>query len=848
MANTPDPELLFDQLLEQVLEQQRRGQPIDIGPLVARCPEHAAALQSLLEDSTFLEPFFECTSPRANAQRPPVVGSNSEEASTLDDRGDGEFPAFRDFRILQELGCGSQGVVYKALQTGTERMVALKVIRQGLFASIRERLRFDNEIRVAAQLTHPNIVAIYGSGTERGRHFFSMQYIEGEPLDLYLSTRTLSLAEIVQLFLRICDAVAYAHQQGIIHRDLKPANILICATGQPHVLDFGLAKRLDAPENTAITQVGNFAGTWCYASPEQVRGDSVRADVRSDVYALGVLLYEAVTDAFPYPIGGTSSESVSHQILNVEPLRPTLIRRDVGDELEAIILRTLQKDPDRRYQSAGALREDLRRLLAGEPIEAKRDSALYLLRKKIRVYRRWVAAAIVVVGMLLAFSVTITFLYSAAQSARATSEARAEFSRRGFGFLLRQTAELSQLRNALALVSDREPDHPAVQRLARPFMAVPTTVIESLFESIPGPLAETKDRRNPRELDLLRSWLTDQGDTIEQLTQRVIENRLSFETETAGSTWLLAHHPLNWYPAQQLCRILTLSAVAQAAFNETQAAASSLTAARSVALDLADGTTLMHRDAALNCRRETYASVLAILETSWKDEEQIKQWATWLSQDPPLPTLRDTVATEAIKAFQIVEGAIRETRADGPGHLELAILDQLTEGLFSQLGLFADSDIEALESVTPTQMLAALDRFVLEIENKCHSQAWDGQEPQSSNQIDSPAFRLLNPLLPSFEAEFRYQNEVAGWRDAANTACDLCLARLTNGHWPRSLSEIGDLTSTRTNRPKDGSVVAYKLTFDVPQLELQRITRPEVPSPQPANDTSSDIVVFCPNR
>jgi len=339
MSSHSDPEL--DRILEELLADQRRGQTLELDALTARYPQYADELKGFLADAAFLSPLFaeaRCAF-GAGVSRGgtivPVIEPHESASSVL--------PGLNGFRILEELGSGSQGVVYKALQLGTRRTVALKVIRDGLFASIKERLRFENEIRVAAQLKHPNVVAVYGSGSERGHEYFFMEYADGEPLDLYLSTHTLTIPQTVQLFLPICDAVGCAHLHGIIHRDLKPANVLVDQEGQPHVLDFGLAKRVDEAERAGITQAGSFAGTWYYASPEQVRPQDRGADVRSDVYALGVMLYEAVTDAFPYPIAGAGTDMITSQILSVDPIRPSLIRRDVGDELETIILQALQK-------------------------------------------------------------------------------------------------------------------------------------------------------------------------------------------------------------------------------------------------------------------------------------------------------------------------------------------------------------------------------------------------------------------------------------------------------------------------------------------------------------------------
>lgn len=324
------------------------------------------------------------------------------------------------YEIEEELHRGGQGVVYRAEQLSTKRIVALKVLLEGPYATDTAKRRFEREVELAASLNHPNIVTILDSGKSFGRFYFAMEYVEGLRLDRYLAQMRPPLLETVQLFTRVCDAVNYAHQRGVIHRDLKPSNILIDAAGQPHILDFGLAKestRTDGDETVQMLSLtGQLVGTVAYMSPEQARGEQ-DVDVRSDVYSLGVVFYEAALGQAPYVVNGPLGE-VLQNIARREPTDPLLLRgksrfgRQIGDEISTILLKSLEKDRARRYQTAGELSRDLKHFIAGEPIEAKRASRLYMLRKTLSRYRIEAAAAGTILLTIIASIAMLAFSYN----------------------------------------------------------------------------------------------------------------------------------------------------------------------------------------------------------------------------------------------------------------------------------------------------------------------------------------------------------------------------------------------------------------------------------------------------
>jgi len=327
-------------------------------------------------------------------------------------------PTIDGYDDLEELHRGGQGIVYAATQRSTRQRVAIKVLREGIYASASERRRFEREIEVIATMRHPNIVRVYDSGVSRdGRLYCVMEYIEGSPLDDFVrraakahgGTGGRDANDTLRLLAKICDAVNYAHQRGVLHRDLKPSNIRIDESGEPHVLDFGLAKPLlaeggEASIGSELSVAGQFMGSLPWASPEQVRGEPL--DIRSDVYSLGVVSYELLVRRFPYSVS-ENIRDVSNAILETEPARPD---GALGSDIDTILLKCLAKPAAQRYQTVGDLGRDIRHYLAGEPIEARRDSTLYTIRKTLRRHRLAAGAALAVLAtVVLGLVISLVF-------------------------------------------------------------------------------------------------------------------------------------------------------------------------------------------------------------------------------------------------------------------------------------------------------------------------------------------------------------------------------------------------------------------------------------------------------
>ncbi len=348
------------------------------------------------------------------------------------------------YRIMERIGAGGMGTVYLAEQDHPRRHVALKMIRPGVMSRSLLR-RFQQEADLLGRLQHPGIAQIYEAGaidTQAGRQpYFAMEYVDGVELRRYAEQHDLGTRERLELVARVCDAVYHAHQKGIIHRDLKPDNILVvdeptlssvgqrgrfAMLGQPKVLDFGVARATDSDiqMTTLQTNVGQLIGTVPYMSPEQVAGDTRQLDARSDIYALGVILYELLGGRLPFDLRHKSIPEAARVIREDEPTHLGSIRPVFRGDIETIVGKALEKDPGRRYQSAAELAVDIHRYLANEPITARPPSTFYQLRKFAKRNKGLVA------GLALTFVVLVAGIISsltlATRALRGETAARRE--------------------------------------------------------------------------------------------------------------------------------------------------------------------------------------------------------------------------------------------------------------------------------------------------------------------------------------------------------------------------------------------------------------------------------------
>jgi len=384
----------------------------------------------------------------------PVPGSGADPDSTDLPTLAPDHPALDDnpllpasignYAIVGKLGEGGMGVVYEARQQSPRREVALKVVRGGHLVTELSVKLFQREAETLGRLKHPGIGAIYESGrTAEGQHFFAMELVDAQTLSLHVARRDgaagggargreLSRDEVryrLTLFRQICEAVNYAHQRGVIHRDLKPSNILITEDGQPKILDFGLARITDTDTEalSVVTEVGSIKGTLPYMSPEQTRGNPDEIDVRTDVYSLGVILYELLSGRLPYDTAKSAIFEAIRVITETDPApfrNVAAVGKLAGGDLETIVRKALEKEPDQRYANAAALSDDVERYLTDQPIQAVPPTTMYQVRKFVRRNRWGVGVAAAAVLVLAAFAVTSTV--QARRVARARDAAEAE--------------------------------------------------------------------------------------------------------------------------------------------------------------------------------------------------------------------------------------------------------------------------------------------------------------------------------------------------------------------------------------------------------------------------------------
>ena len=299
-----------------------------------------------------------------------------------------------DYELLEEIGRGGQGVVFRARQKSLNRIIALKVIRLGQWASKVHLKRFRLEAEAAARLEHPGIVPIHEVGERDGSCYFSMKFVEGGQLDEVARREPMPPRHAAELIAKVGRTVHYAHERGILHRDIKPGNILLDAKGEPHLTDFGLARLVES--HSSVTQTLDVLGTPSYMAPEQAAGNNAAVTSSTDVYGLGAVLYQLLTGQPPFA-GGATYETIK-LLLDTEPRQPRLLNPKIDPDLSTICLKCLEKDPKRRYPSALALAEDLERWLKHEPILAQHTGIFARGKKWVRRNR----SIAVMAAMLLA--------------------------------------------------------------------------------------------------------------------------------------------------------------------------------------------------------------------------------------------------------------------------------------------------------------------------------------------------------------------------------------------------------------------------------------------------------------
>ena len=387
----------IDEAIHQCIVALENDDESMIQELISGCPQWKGELEEFLTNWGGMEQVAE------------QIGSGRE--TVIENESGNQIG---DYELIEQIGSGGMGVIYKAHQLSLDRMVALKMIHRNQ----TDRERFQVEAEAIAALTHSNIVQVYEIGEHQGRLFFSMQLIEGSNLKEYRKNNKVSPSDAATITKSVALAVHYAHQRGILHRDLKPANVLMDAEGQPHITDFGLAKQMG--RDNELTVSGAIIGTPAYMAPEQAAGQAKNLTVATDVYGLGAILYALITGQAPFT--GESSLEIIRKVVDQPPSSPRIHNNEVGRDLETICLKCLEKAPELRYASAAELADDLQLFLSGQPVNARPVPQLE------RVWRWCVrnpivsALTIAVVLLLISTSITAIFLAMSERNARIMSE------------------------------------------------------------------------------------------------------------------------------------------------------------------------------------------------------------------------------------------------------------------------------------------------------------------------------------------------------------------------------------------------------------------------------------------
>ena len=378
MVNPTDSQFLddpeFQALLVACLESLQRGETIDRDALAQQYPEFAFKVEQFLEDRQLLQQVavgFGDVEPShfAFLGNERTVGSSDD----LDEFAVGDTIGYiGEYEILEMIARGGMGIVFKARQQKLRRIVALKMILAGRLADDSDVKRFRREAQAAGRLKHPNIVSVHEIGEHEGRHYFTMDFIDGHSLAEEIREEPLPPRQAAEIVLAAAKAVQYAHEQGTVHRDLKPANLLLAADGAPLITDFGLAKILDSVDEQSraeLTASGQILGTPSYMSPEQALGKVGSVGKSADIYALGAILYACLTGRAPF-VADTPVDTL-FQVMRNEPVSPRSLNSKVPKDLETICLKCLEKDPHKRYVTAEFLADDLQRYLQGRSILAR---------------------------------------------------------------------------------------------------------------------------------------------------------------------------------------------------------------------------------------------------------------------------------------------------------------------------------------------------------------------------------------------------------------------------------------------------------------------------------------------
>ncbi len=744
------------------------------------------------------------------------------------------------YEILERIHHGGQGVVYRAIQKSTRRTVAIKVLLNGVFASDHERLRFLREVELASRLSHPNIVTLFDSGVACGRHYCAMEFVEGLQIHDYITRNGCPLRERVGLMMEVCRAVHHAHQHGIIHRDLKPSNILIDADGVSHVVDFGLAKDVSesgrAADTLTVSMTGAVLGTLPFLSPEQAGSEEGAGDVRSDVYALGVVLFKTLTDTFPYSLTGRQDQvrdtiinatpQSLHRALATEGGRGGVDAREITDDLEAVVRTALEKDKSRRYQSTEALAADLEVFLRGAAVTAKASNRLYLLVKTARRYRWALALAAAVFIAIGATAAQFLSLSREKEAAQATGVARAEAERRAnlklFEIIQTNISEARVLRELMTTEpGDRWTDD--VRRVFQP-VDVPVDLLRELVTGMPEELLESMrdPDRNGRAQG--EQWLMEVSDTLDDLSERLASTSFRTPVDTKQSfAFLSGYGP--FYEMRLAAGAFVGRAYLRHWAGDAAGAVDDLAAASRLGADLGDVPAGYGGQFGLMCRGSVLVFLNDALADSFRTGADVSDYVQRVVATPDVPVSKTTPAFGALRMTQLINEAIVFDPATRELHLDLDVLDSASQEYFQNMDALTDENRRYARQLSPEDVHTFLDWAFKSFSDWQTLTFTELTAAVEAFDVEVERERKTNPatlLLPYLGAEVRVF--IRAERRALRLVAWLIQYRERYGVWPERLEQaVSRSFESDLVDPVNGSPYVYDIVDGMPRLRSERL-------------------------
>ena len=813
------------EIIAEIVERSARSEKVDRESYLTRFPEHADSHREFFKNFDVIDAIL-------GAPNRTRMWNGGRWAAAGDRGISGEWPTpngrratedvFAAFRIVEEIHRGAQGVVYKAVQRSTDRVVALKVLHG------RAAYSFESEVRLVAGLSHPNVVTVHDAGVSEGRPYYAMELIDGLPLDRFLAEHALDTRAKLRLFAKICAGVIHAHRHAVIHRDLKPSNILVEPDGEPRVLDFGLARCVRAGRSgeESLSEIeGAFVGTLAYAPPEQVAAKVDEIDTRSDVYALGVILYEMLTGRRPYSVP-EDPERALDVITRAEPERPSTKCRWLDDDLDCIVQKAMAKDPSKRYQSVESLVAEIDQYLAGRPIEQKRDRVGYVVRRVASRHRRAFALSVALVFVLGVLSAKMISLLAGEKAATATTLRRFELARlTNLDTLQRYQVSVASM-NRLDEIAHLPPDQ--VESHMTRYQAPPIEpdgVFEQLVEAMPPRLIDAVRRGEGQEYDEATQWLEEVGPQLDSLGA-TLESRCFRFAVRAGSLSGMGWDGIPIGKAVCPCEAFVGRAYLRRGTGDHHGAVADIRVATLLASDIGDGVLTQHVTWCYHCRSQILSFLQIALTESIEEHEEAEFYTEEALAQPAILTASASLLPTRLGIHELMNVGLVTDSVGRTEQIDLVRLDAFLNGFFERMGVLTDENVERLGELGAEDLISLTDRYIT-----C-AEAWDAltaseiQGQVSALREDLLCERQTNPLLWLFclpGNEFLMRLRTCSRRQALRLAAFAIEYRVGHGRWPEDLADaLPPDAAEEIIDPRTGRAFVYDVVDNMPRMRSVR--------------------------